>query len=256
MGVGVVFSLFRAAVAAGVTVFLLLMLSAQFPAKNAANEEERIFNADNASTFGEDPEPRRLVQLNELGSDDQGDFAQLSIDGEMRLLRAGDVFLPCVKLNSILRDAVLIDNCGSYALLGQNLERTGGRLTLTAVEEGGLHVAPPNIVDLRQNRDVSKLLGDYRERLFKRPLSLRGVVNIEIRVDPLGERKYYLSPGKDPALFTLLPLQAGDRVVAVNGFNLASSEALTDIYGALGDLNQLALTIARGDQRWVMLLRL
>ncbi len=129
-------------------------------------------------------------------------------------------------------------------------------MTLTAVEEGGLHVAPPNIVDLRQNRDVSKLLGDYRERLFKRPLSLRGVVNIEIRVDPRGERKYYLSPGKDPALFTLLPLQAGDRVVAVNGFNLASSEALTDIYGALGDLNQLALTVARGDQRWVMLLRL
>jgi general secretion pathway protein C len=64
-----------------------------------------------------------------------------------------------------------------------------------------------------------------------------------------------LSPGKDQALFATLPLRAGDRVIAINGLTLASGEGLTDIYGVLANIEQLALTLERGEQCVVLLLR-
>ena len=246
---------FQALCIGGATAILLMLLSAQFPAINAGWEEAQIFNADNASTFGEDPEPQRNLQLLALGRDEIGQLAQLSVDGGEQQLHAGDLILPCVKLADILNDAVLIDNCGNYALLEQAASALNQGLILQVNSNARLNAVAPTVIDLRQDAVVTNLIGDYRQRLYKRPLSLRNVVNIDVRVDPLGERRYYLSPGEDPVLFRVLPLRAGDRVVSVNGVNLAASEALTDIYAALADLNQLALTLERGEHRIVLLLR-
>jgi general secretion pathway protein C len=239
----------------GVTAMLLVMLNTLSPANDAASEEEMIFNADNASTFGEDPQPRRKLQLLTLGHDEGGAFAQLKIGSDVQQLRAGETILPCVVLAKILDDSVLINNCGGYALLAPLLTSAGDIFSLNIEQYDALNLAEPRIVDLRNNPAARKLIADYRQRLYQRPLSLRGAVDIEVRVDPLGERRYYLSPGKDQALFETLALRAGDRVVAINGLSLASSEALTDIYGVLANIEQLALTLERGEQRVVLLLR-
>jgi general secretion pathway protein C len=253
--IGVLLKWLQALSVGGITAILLVMLNTLSPASDAASEEEIIFNADNASTFGEDPQPRRKLQLLALGSDEGGAFAQLSVDGEVQQWRAGDTILGCVMLAKILEDSVLINNCGGYALLAPRLTSTGGSFALNAEQYEASNLAEPHIVDLRSNLAVRRLIADYRQRLYQRPLSLRGVVDVDVRVDPLGERRYYLSPGKDQALFATLPLRAGDRVIAINGLTLASGEGLTDIYGVLANIEQLALTLERGEQRVVLLLR-
>ena len=245
----------RALSIAAVTALILMLFNAQSPANNAGDEEAQIFNADFASTFGEDPLPQKRLRLLALGDDDEGRFAEISIDGQARELRVGAMIAPCVKVVEILSDAVLIDSCGSYALLGQASTVKASSLDLKASLDGGLSTLVPTIVDLRESAKVTKLLGDYRQRLYTRPLSLRSAVKVDVRVDSVGERRYYLSPGKDEALFSTLPMQAGDRVVAVNGYSLASSEALTDIYAGIADLSQLALTLERDGQYQVLLLR-
>jgi general secretion pathway protein C len=246
---------FWALFSAAATAFALAIFSMQSPANNAGHEEALIFNADYASSFGEDPQPKKRLQLLSIGHDEQGKFAKVKVDGRAQHLRTGISITSCLAVVEVLDDAVLIDNCGSYALLSQASDTMESGLDLKADINSGVSIIAPTIVDLRDNSRVSTLLGDYRDRLYTRPLSLRRAVNVDVRVDSVGERGYYLSPGKDKALFSVLPMQSGDRVVAVNGFSLADGEALTDIYAGIADLSQLALTLERDGQYQVLLVR-
>jgi len=239
------------------TGLVLAMLAWLSPVRNAASEEALIFNADNADLFGEDPYFESTLQLQKLSADQQGRFALMWIDGKRQSVRNTDVLLPpCVSLRELFDDSVLIDNCGSYALLSvAGVPADNNKLSVRPVV--GAEFAPdlPVIIDLRQNKAVMALLADYHQRLYKRPLSLRGRVKLNVQVEATGGRRYYLAPGDDKALFELLALQSGDRVKAVNGIALSAKEALTDIYSDLSERSQVALTLEREGRDRVLLLR-
>ncbi|MDF1690942.1 MAG: hypothetical protein P1U47_01100 [Zhongshania sp.] len=252
--------LFRGLQALGFGVLtgaLLALMAWQSPARNAVNEEALIFNAENADLFGEYPYIESTLSLQTLAVDEGGRYAFVYVDGVRLQVRAAEQLLPpCVRLSELFADAVLIDNCGSYALLSLADAAVGNNeINVRPSSDAEIGVGSPAIIDLRQNPAVVALLGDYRHRLYTRPLSLRGRIKLEVQTDVTGGRRYYLAVGEDKVLFNLLALQAGDRVKAVNGVALSAVEALTDIYADLSERNQLALTLERDGRDRVLLLR-
>jgi general secretion pathway protein C len=226
------------------------------PALDASMEEAIIFNADNASTFGEESDFLTRLHLDVIERGGQGARASLQVDGVSQHVRLGEVILPpCLRLGPILTDGVLIDHCGSYAIL--TLARQGpasAAMNFVLAESGSKVFQPPRVVDLRADLQLRARINDYRQRLYKRPLSLLGAVSIDVRVGEDKSKAYYLSPGRDKLLFEGLGLQAGDRIRAVNGINLANAEALTDIYEDLLGANYLAVTLERSHRDLVILL--
>lgn len=236
----------------------LLFVAAHFPGMHAASEEARIFNAENADLFGEDPYFYTQLSLREIAVDTIGDYAVVNIDGDERLLRAGDLLAaPCLAVSRILHDAVLLNHCGSYALLWlREPKDSASRMKLQVLNAGAAKPAPldkSHIVDLRGNSRVQPLVSDYRGRLYDRPLSLLGAIKVDVVISDQG-REYYVSPGKDKLIFSALGLAPGDRVRAIDGVNLSGDVALTDIYEHLDEAMHLVLTIERNQQDWVVLL--
>ena len=249
----------RAAAYAVLTWWVILALADRFPVMRAATEEARIFNAENADSFGEDPYVYTELSLQKIVAASAGDYALMSIDGEERQFLAGDLVAePCLKLSRILLDAVLLDHCGSYILLWQRrgLDQPATMsLRLDISQKGQSQEIKPSVVDLRADVDVRHMVSDYRRRLYDRPLSLLGAIDVKV-VDGVRGREYIISEGRDKQIFAALGLKSGDRVLAFNGVDLSRYDAPTQIYEDLDDVNYLAISLARGQERRVVLLDL
>lgn len=224
----------------------------QRPPTQAELEEARIFNSDDAQWFGEDPDFGISVKLENIAED--ASFAVVTVAGQRKKVAVGATLLPpCLLLTEVLADAVVLDQCGSYSLL-----RSGKEVLITLPTD--VDVDPqskstsPKIVDMRGNNDVVALVAEYRQKLYNKPLSLRGQLEVDVRKDNRGLRRYFISPGKDMRLFTALPLQAGDQVVAINGTPMAGKESISDIYGQLNEADNLTVTLLRGRRELVVLL--
>lgn len=252
-----VLRILRAAAYAVITLGVMLALAERFPVMRAATEEARIFNAENADSFGEDPYVYTELGLQKIITASAGDYALVSIDGEERQFQAGDLVAePCLQLSRILADAVLLDHCGNYILLWQR----GGfnqpetmKLRLDISQKRPFQGVEPRIVDLRADVDVKRMVSDYRRRLYDRPLSLFGAIDVKV-VDGVEGREFILSEGRDKQIFAALGLKSGDRVLAFNGVDLSHYEAPTQLYEDLDDVNYLAISLARGQGRRVVLL--
>lgn len=248
---------FRGVFFAGFSGLLLVIVAAQFPAMRAASEEERIFNAENADLFGEDPYFYTQLSLRGLASDTEGEYALVNIDGIEHKLRSGDKLVPpCLSLSQFLKDAVLLDHCGSYALLRLNgLDSDTSNLKLRVESAGAVQTATdePHIVDLRGNSSIQQLVSAYRRRLYERPLSLLGAIKVDV-LKAENKREYYISPGRDKAIFPALSLEPKDKIRAIDGVDLSVVEALNDVYANLDDSDHLVLTLERNREDWVILL--
>lgn len=254
-----VFTVLRATVCAILTGVVLLALAERFPVMRAATEEARIFNAENADSFGEDPYVYTQLSLQQIVAASAGEYALINIDGEVRQLQAGELLAePCLAVSRILADAVLLDHCGSYILLWQRrgLDQPATMsLRLDISQKGQSQEIKPRVVDLRADVDVRYMVSDYRRRLYDRPLSLLGAIDVKV-VDGVSGREYIISEGRDKQIFAALGLKSGDRVLAFNGVDLSRYEAPTQIYEDLDDVNYLAISLARGQERRVVLLDL
>lgn len=248
-----IFAVVFAAALVGLLVLVTQVELARRPLSQAELEEARIFNADNAEWFGEDPEVGVSVALLALGEDGEGGIATLEVNGRPETARVGETLLPpCVSVAAMLEDGVLLDLCGGYDLLKLSI---GAKvLTLPSDLAAPDRVRPPSIVDLRDNASLRALVRDYRSRLFNKPLSLIGQIEVDIKQGENGQRRFFVFPGKDRRLFSELPLQAGDQVLAVNGTPLSARESISDIYQNLDDAQQLTVTLVRNQQDLVLLL--
>lgn len=228
---------------AGIAVAAQLWRAAPDPQVRA--EEAQIFNADDAQWFGEEPLLLQSVRL--LAVDEHAGRwrARLTVAGQERFVDAGKLLQPpCLYLAEVLEEAVLLNSCGAYRLV--SLAAGGGEFQYRNVGQRDVWLERERrIVDLRADKAVSRLLGEYLQRLYSAPLSLRGTVELERRNNKDGSPHYYLYPGSDKRLFSLLPLRGGDRLHAVNGVSLAAAEALTELYESLDEVGDVTLTIER-----------
>lgn len=257
-----------AALCAGLTAGALwLMHSSERvnPPSLAQRQEARIFNADDAQFFGEEPGFDVEFVLQARGQDSEGGYAEISIDGDPQKVRIGETFYPpCIRLSALPEKAALVDVCGSYHLLWRrsaaaqmSASTTAARLVVDPTSMGlGADGELAGILDYRHDASATALLRDYRERLYRRPLSLRGKVDVKVGEQHDGRRAYFVWPGEDAAIFDELPLQEGDQVVAVNGVSLSSAQSLTDLYQRLYEAQHLTVTLRRGNQDLVVLLGL
>lgn len=257
-----------AALCASLTAGALWLLGASDelnPPNLAQRQESRIFNADDAQFFGEEPGFDVEFVLQARGQDQKGAFARISVDGDPQKVRVGEtLYPPCVRLSALPENAALVDVCGSYHLLWQRVgaaEQTAdsgaARLVVDPASMGlGADGELAGILDYRHDASATALLRDYRERLYRRPLSLRGKVDVKVGEQHDGRRAYFVWPGEDAAIFDELPLQEGDQVVAVNGVSLSSAQSLTDLYQRLDEAQHLTVTLRRGNQDLVVLLGL
>ncbi|CAA0087203.1 Type II secretion system protein C [Zhongshania aliphaticivorans] len=245
-------SIVRGVVFSAITGLILFTAGSMWPVMRATSEEALIFNAENADMFGEDPYVYTELRLQELGPD----YALMTVDGDNRQLQPGDMLVePCLSLSRILKNAVLLDHCGSYALLSLR-QPTHDASTLKLQVLNSIAELPlgrePKVVDLRGNERIQQLVSDYRHRLYDRPLSLLGAINVDVVRSAIG-REYYISPGKDKRIFSQLGLEPGDRVRAFDGISMTDDEAVTAMYERLDDVNHLAITLERNQQDWVVL---
>lgn len=244
-----------AALLCGAALLLLSRLPPLQPAPTQAElEEARIFTTDDAQWFGDEPDFATEIRLLALATDEAGDYAELEIAGEVDDYRAGDTLVsPCVRLERFVKDGLLLDHCGAYTLLRLSAgdperARFSAAPTLAVPPD-----SPPRLLDFRDDTDMARLARQYHQRLYEKPLSLRGQLKVDVR-DSGGERQFFIFPGKDQRLFRQLPLQAGDQVVAINGIALGHGESLSDLYKRLADASHLAVTLERGGDELVLLL--
>lgn len=227
---------------------------AKWQQQQAEVEEAIIFNADDAQWFGDDPVVRQPLVLLSIWTEDDGPRARVSLDGQERVVAAGDAVLPpCLRVADIVDNAILLDSCGAFRLLsegGPQFEYHSG------LADYDFAVSASSIVDLRRDERARALIDEYLQRLYESPLSLRGQLDVRRSKTNAGRRQYYLYPGDDPRLFSALPLQGGDRLHAVNGMALAAPNVLNDLYDTLGESPDITLTLERDGKALVVLLSL
>lgn len=245
----------------GLAVVLLTALAVWYfwPPSEVAREEAEIFATDDAQWFGADPVGGREIVFYGLGESKSPLIAILDVDGRRVLAGEGDLLIPpCVSVHQLLPASLLLDVCGAFALLSPYGQ--GGALQNAVVKEHSLNRAPISAVkgvhDLRGDAKATRLLREYRERLYESPLSLRGRVDIKMDKRGDGERRYFIFPGDDQRIFDTLPLQQGDRIHAVNGVALSESEALSDLYTRLDSTRELVVTLEKDGRYRVVLLSL
>ncbi|MBD2858998.1 hypothetical protein IB286_08230 [Spongiibacter sp. KMU-158] len=233
------------------TAGLLWILAVPAPVDpEVAAEEAQLFEEEFAEFFGEEPEIGTQLFLHQIlpGS---APVVVIGRDGEeLRFARGDAIVEPCLKLAEVFDDAVLLDDCGAYQLLKLN----GESFETTVPRDGRSGQAAPMIADLRGQSAVTDLVGDYHQRLFRRPLSLRGQMDVVVKESTPGDKQILLFPGKDARLFSLLPLKNGDQLKAVNGIALDGGSALNSIYAELVDAPVLTLTLERNGRDMVMLM--
>lgn len=246
--------------ACSLALALVLMSKAavfRSPPTQAELEEARIFNADDAEWFGEDPQIGIEVSLVALADTAAGGSATLEVNGRRVTAQVGDTLLPpCLAVAAFVDDGILLDLCGGYELL--KLSIAAKTLTLPSempLASAGRDVAPA-IIDLRRDPGLRALLRDYRTRLYDKPLSLVGEIEVDVKPGENGLRRYFVFPGRDRRLFNELPLKAGDQVLAINGTPLSARESISDLYQSLDDARQLTVTLVRDEQDLVLLLDL
>jgi general secretion pathway protein C len=251
-----VFRSLRGVIFAVVTWLPLNSVASQFPVTQAASEEARIFNAENADLFGEDPYFYTELKLKKIDTSGNDDYATINVDGVDQQAHPGDLLMsPCLSLSRILKDAVLLDHCGSYAFLWlrESVASVAAiKLRVLTARVGGVVEQEPHIIDLRGNVDVQRLVSDYRHRLYDRPLSLLGAINVEVVSGDTG-REYHITPGRDKSIFPTLFLEPSDRIRALNGVDLSGAQSLTEVYERLDDIGYMAITIERNRENWVVM---
>lgn len=222
------------------------------PHTELSDDEARLFAEDDAESFGEPVTEMGATSseahLLAIRQREDGRLEALITDlNGVRYYVHGDRLAGgAAELAQILDNAVLLRKGAVYQLLCCT--------AATVVERSG-HPTVPTVVDLRSHSETTLTLRRYYSRLFQNPISLVGKVEIETSHHN-GSRFYHVFPGSDVQAFSDFGLQAGDRILGINGVDLADKNALPKVFEALAAASQFAVTVQRDGRELVLLLAL
>lgn len=151
-----------------------------------------------------------------------------------------------VKLKAVLVDRVILDN-----------EGRDETLMLDGVDYSKLSMDNPQPLRVEpvRNQEVNDESADLEDKLDKihqeiqnDPKALLKYVRLAMVKEGNDIQGYRLSAGSDRALFDSVGLQDGDVAVSINGVDLKSADALTQVLGTLSDIQEINLTVERDNQ--------
>ena len=151
-----------------------------------------------------------------------------------------------VKLKAVLVDRVILDN-----------EGRDETLMLDGVDYSKLSMDNPQPLRVEpvRNQEVNDESADLEDKLDKihqeiqnDPKALLKYVRLAMVKEGNDIQGYRLSAGSDRALFDSVGLQDGDVAVSINGVDLKSADALTQVLCTLSDIQEINLTVERDNQ--------
>ena len=147
-----------------------------------------------------------------------------------------------ISVAKILPDRVIIDNRGK----NEALFLYDGRGATASKSVGG---NIPKVIDHRDDKAISKLAREYKEKLLSNPSSVVNVIRIAPVNDASGNvRGYRVNPGSRPDHFSQLGLKSGDIITAINGISLDDPSNTLKLYQELRNLSEASIDIQRGEQ--------
>lgn len=147
-----------------------------------------------------------------------------------------------VILAKVLSDHVILDNNGSYESLWLYDDEKAGKQLAARPSPA---IAGSKINDKRDNKRVTSLARDYKERLYKNPASLAEVLRISPAQRDGQLIGYRVSAGRDRDQFAELGFQANDVVTSVNGISLDEPSNALEIYKLMRNAKEASFTVER-----------
>ena len=146
-----------------------------------------------------------------------------------------------VKLLAVLDDHIIIENNRKQEKIELDERRVSAGLTATGtapiVERGD------DVIRL-DRPEITELIGDPREAVQNSPLRLARFFAVSPVTEGSTVIGYAIRPGRDPRLFEVMELTAGDVILSVNGQSLAEM-APTELMKMLEDTNSFELLVQR-----------
>jgi general secretion pathway protein C len=155
-------------------------------------------------------------------------------------------------LKQVLHDRVLLQQAGRYeTLMLDGMEYTKiaeaniglGRSDENNMEQSGNLSAP--MLDPMEPLQSNEIFAEQRKELIAEPMKFFDY----IRVSPQRREGqlvgYRLTPGKDPALFNQLGLQANDLAVEINGIRLDDMQQAMAVINELREAQEATIKIER-----------
>ena len=156
-------------------------------------------------------------------------------------------------LKQVLVDRVLLQQAGRYeTLMLDGIEYTKiaqanaglGRADEQGIEEN-MDMAPvPEPMEMAPMQ-ANEAIELHRDELIAEPMKFFDYIRVTPH-RPNGQLVgYRLMPGKDPALFTQLGLQANDLAIEINGIQLNDMQQAMSVINELRDAKEAAIKIER-----------
>ncbi|MCG3736417.1 type II secretion system protein GspC [Vibrio cincinnatiensis] len=139
-------------------------------------------------------------------------------------------------LKAVFVDRVIIDNSGrdeTLMLEGRDYQTS----TIQTLER-----------PVAVNSSVEDKLTAIRDEINRSPQEVFKYVSLSQVKQDESVIGYRVSPGKDPALFEAVGLQAGDIAIQLNGLDLTDPSVMTQVFESVSDLTELNLTVERDGQ--------
>ncbi|MGB0467284.1 MAG: type II secretion system protein GspC [Pontibacterium sp.] len=220
------------------------------PASLKALTQTNLFGKT-PDTQNKQPESRKRLVVSKLkirlmgviSGDESARAAIIFHNGTQRAYLIGET-IPAgdeqVILDDVLSDHIVIERNSV-----QEIIRLGQRKTTAAPGIRVSHQAVMQAIEADLSSDTYRsLIGDARETLTKKPLSLSKFFFIQPVQEQGTLTGYRLQPGADPRLFKALQLQANDLLTDVNG-QPVSTLSLTNFSQLLAQNTELQLTLLR-----------
>ena len=186
-------------------------------------------------------------------SDDGLGKVVIEASGKQQHYAVGDK-LPAagrVSLAKVMPRQVVLDNNGTYELLSlfedDELSRTipkSASVPEPQSAQSGPKVNTRNVRTLN-NRRLEQQASQYRAQLYDNPQLLADLVTVAAVRDDNGLRGYRVGPGKDPNQFAAFGFEAGDLVIAINGYSLSDPANTVRLYQLMRDATQATFDIER-----------
>ncbi|WP_420907549.1 type II secretion system protein GspC [Vibrio cincinnatiensis] len=139
-------------------------------------------------------------------------------------------------LKAVFVDRVIIDNSGR----DETLMLEGRDYQTSTIQTSERLVAV--------NSSVEDKLTAIRDEINRSPQEVFKYVSLSQVKQDESVIGYRVSPGKDPALFEAVGLQAGDIAIQLNGLDLTDPSVMTQVFESVSDLTELNLTVERDGQ--------
>ena len=195
----------------------------------------------------------QLVLRGVLASDDKENARAIIADprGKEDQYGIGDKLPGNVELSEVYPDRVILMRNGRYETLRLPQDKKSGGTTVAARK------STARATTGRRATSPAERLQNVRKQLKQSPKSLYGLVRATPHKGDDGSVVgYAVSPGRDPALFEQVGLQAGDVVMQVNDIRLDNPANSARALKSVQSGESVSVTVLRGGAEQVLTLNL